>query len=328
MEKIASSFSLIAGGLFAGWLLARILRRRNGGSMPEAADRARVLLQKSVLLGINPVVFLGAVWSLELGDRRLLALPLVGLAALASGLGLGYLGARLQKLPRERAGVYVTCASFTNIGNIGGLVVFLLLGEPGYAIIPFYKLFEEFWNYGVLFPVARSYGTGAAGAAPGKPALLRVLTDPFFLAALGGVGAGIALNLLGLPRPAFYGGLNAVLIPLSSFLFLLTIGMRLRWSHAFSEAPRAIPLLAGKALVVPAVALGVAILLGLGDYEGGLALQVVAVLAAGPVAFLGLVAPSLYRLDQDFASSLWIWSNGALVLTVPLLYLVTRLLGA
>jgi hypothetical protein len=46
-----------------------------------------------------------------------------------------------------------------------------------------------------------------------------------------------------------------------------------------------------------------------------------------PVAFLGLVAAGLFRLDEDFANSLWLASNGALVVTVPLLAIVLPLLG-
>ena len=43
----------------------------------------------------------------------------------------------------------------TNIRNIGGLIVFLLLGEIAYSLVPFYKLLEELWYYGVLLPYAR-----------------------------------------------------------------------------------------------------------------------------------------------------------------------------
>jgi hypothetical protein len=50
--------------------------------------------------------------------------------------------------------VFSLFSSMTNLGSIGSLVAFLILGEQGFALVPFYKLFEEAWVYGRCFPIA------------------------------------------------------------------------------------------------------------------------------------------------------------------------------
>ena len=335
MGKIAYSFTLILVSLALGYLVARVPRR--GEDAERRFETMRIRMQKLVLLGLNPVIFMGAVWSLDLSDSKLLLLPLVGVASLATGLALGLAGVRIFRLKPFQAGVYATTASFTNIGNIGGLVVYILIGEAGFALVPFYKLFEEFWNYGVLFPIARGYSEKAANAQTPSPGpsgditrgssrgakktegFLRVVKDPFFVLALLSISLGISLNLAGFPRPAAYGSVNSVLIPAGSFLFLVTIGMRMTFSGLRAHAPKAALIVAGKTIIVPMTAFALASALGLGSVENGLLLKTVLILAAGPVGFLALVPPTLYKLDRQLANALWLYSNMALIIIVPVL---------
>lgn len=336
MAKFIIPFSIIIVALFGGYLFDSIRKRGEAGTRwhmsDDAAERMRLGMQRFAMLIINPVAFCGAIWTLDLSETRYFLLPIIGIAALAAGLGLGFAGARLLQLKPDQAGPYVTCASFTNIGNIGGLVVFMLLGESGFALIPFYKLIEELWYYAVLFPLARSFGERAASGSPGGSSLagarqnpLRFLRDPFMIMALLAVTLGLGLNIAGIRRPAFYAGLNAIIVPASSFLLLFAIGMRLRFRLERGHRPAALLLTAGKAVVVPIFATVLATILGLGNTAGSLGLKVVLVLSAMPVGFLGLVPPSLYRLDQDFAGSLWLTSNGALAVIVPALALILSL---
>ncbi len=351
MDKAIYSFLLILVPLVAGRLAMALgyLRRldttppgadrsahpgksRSGSRRPDVSrlERLRIAGQKLVLLGFNPIIALGAIWSLDLSDSRLLILPFIGISIMAFGLSLGVLGSRLLKLDPQRAGVYSTCGSFANIGNMGGLVVYMLLGEGAYALVPLYRLFEDFWNYGVLFPIARRYGEKARsgqGEVPqsdegkdrvqhnvapkdGAPmdrenqertkkpeGIRKVLADPFFLASLASLIIGLSLNLAGFHRPAFYRQLNSVLIPAGSVLFLFTIGMRMMIARFGSNAPIALVLAVGKISAVPLFAYFIASALGMG----------------------GLVPPSLYGLDRNLANTVWLVSNASLALTIPVL---------
>lgn len=323
--KFVYSFATIFMGLALGYAFNRLVKK---GTIPVGEERAEVFrsgLQRSVLLFFSPLVFCGAVWSLDLSDARMFSLPLVGLSALVLGSLSGFIGTKLLALPPEQAGVYTTCSSFTNIGAIGGLVLFLLAGEQAFALLPFYKLFEDLWYYGVLFPIARSYGERAHPSASSTPrfgpmaGVLRVLRDPFFLVATSGIALGIGLNLAGIHRPPQYGTVISLLLPASTFILLFTIGMRIRFKVERAHWKAASMLLVSKILLVPSAAIALALLLGLGGMEGGNGLKVVLVLASMPVGFLGMVPPTLYRLDLSFANSLWLLSNAALLVIVPVL---------
>jgi hypothetical protein len=330
MQSFVVSFSIIIISLLAGYAFNTLIKRGMVPLSPEQTARLRLNMQKTALLGIYPVAFLGAIWVADLSERLYFLLPLIGLAALSSGLAYGFAGSRLLRLPPARAGVFTTCSSFTNIGAIGALIVFMLLGEPGFALVPFYKMFEELWNYSILFPIARSYGERANATGNNRsnstPAgISRVLRDPFLIVSLSAVTVGIILNFTGVSRPAFYSGLNAILVPVGTMVLLFAIGMRLRFTIARQDIKAGILLTLGKAVFIPLVASTLAWALGLGQTTDGLGLKLVLVLAAMPVGFVGLVPPTLYKLDQDFAGSLWLVSNTALLAIVPALALILSL---
>ncbi|OHD82032.1 MAG: hypothetical protein A3J97_10180 [Spirochaetes bacterium RIFOXYC1_FULL_54_7] len=91
---------------------------------------------------------------------------------------------------------------------------------------------------------------------------------------------GLILNFSGVQGPSFYTGLNLVLVPMSTFLMLFAIGRRLRFRIGKGHITAALLLTAGKTLIVP---------------------------------------PVLYRLDQDFAGSILMVSNTAILLILPIL---------
>jgi len=314
------SLLTISAALALGALVNIVSRHFASG--PDRLARLRIQIQKACLLGINPVAFIGAVWILPISDHRLLLLPVVGLLVLVSGFLIGGLVMRLRPLPSagERIGFRLSC-SFTNTGNMGGLIVYLLLGELAFSMIPFYKLLEEFWYYGVLFPYARQQAVQGGlikDTGQTRNGLLRVLTDPFFLVIALSILLGLALNVLGFARPDGYARINAWIIPSSSFLLLVAIGSQIRivgipryWKPAALIATIRVTL-------IPLFALSFALLLGLGNGDT-LTIKTIAILATMPMAFISLVPASLYNLDADLISTAWIFTTASLILSVPVL---------
>ena len=81
----------------------------------------------------------------------------------------------------------------------------------------------------------------------------------------------------------------------------------------------------GKSVIVPLVVSAIALALGLGQTPDGLGLKLVLILSSMPVAFVSLVPPTLYKLDQDLAGSLWLISNASLLVVVPVLSLLLQI---
>lgn len=333
MSRIILMIALIPSGIFSGWALKRFLTAP--GRLPHGQSNNRDIvavipgiLQKIALLGINPLAFASSIWALKLNASGAASLPFIGLGTLAAGMLAGKIVSRLLHLSRDRETVFSISSSLTNIGSIGSLVVFYILGEPAFALIPFYKFFEEMWSFGVCFPMAAR--TGSALKSQNFPlqqteaaqSILRILRDPFILAAILSIGVGLGFNASGLPRPDFLRQLNAAIVPLGSFLLLVSIGMKIPERQSRLARPVLLGYLGIRLLVLPAASFILCTLFGITSSPDPTALNVALTLAVMPAAFTSLIPPALYNLDFPFSFSLWVASNLTLAGILPALWLI------
>jgi hypothetical protein len=317
MSKFAYSLSIIAFGLLLGYLIQVAVSRRII-RLPLPIDDLRKLLQRIALLVVNPVAILGAVWVVNVDSIKLAALPFVGVFALLAGGVLALAAAKALNLSARRTGSLFSCGSFTNIGSIGALVCFVVLGEEGFALVPIYKIFEELFYYAVGFPIAKYYsGEGSVDEGTGRR-LKRLLRDPFILTALASILSGGLLNASGMGRPAFYGILNTVFVPLGTVMLLTSIGLAMRFRRVRDYLKESVAIALIKFAFVPILATVMAHLIGLGALDGGLPLKVVLILASMPVAFNALIPPSIYDLDLDLANSCWFFTTALLIVVLPI----------
>lgn len=321
MEKFAFSLGIIFLGLTSGYVF-QVLVEKGTIQLAVGLEGLRKILQKIALLFFNPVAFLGAVWIVKLDDMRIAVLPFIGIAALVLGGVLAFLFARFLNLDRKQTGAYIVSGGFTNIGSMGALLCFMFLGEPAFALVPFYKLFEEFSYYAIGFPMAKSFSSAVAETNTLAKRTKKVFTDVFVLAALGSMAVGFALNISGVRRPDFYQTINAFFIPAAAMLLLSSIGMAMRFSSIgkYFKASSLIVLI--KFGIVPLAAGSLAYLLGLGQVEDGLPLKVVLILSSMPVGFIAMVPPTIYDLDVDLANSNWLVTNGLLIIIIPVLFFI------
>ncbi len=318
---ILFSLGLIATGLLAGYLYRNIYPHGAQKSEYEI-NSLRRRLQEAALLYVNPVAFGGAIWALNLSDVRIIALPFLGAFAITLGGVLAYFAAKALGLNRKQTGVFVTCGSFTNIGSIGSLIVYILYGETAVALMPFYKLFETFLYYGVGFSFAKSMSNAVAEQENLGNRMRQILTDKFVLISVSSMIVGLGLNLLGFRRPGFYPALNSVLIPLGTLLLLSSIGMAMRFNKMRGYLSEAGVIALIKFIAVPGSVYILGSMLGLGSVDGGLPLKVSVVLASMPVAFTAMVPPTIYDLDVDLANAAWFVTTVLLALVVPMLWLI------
>jgi len=323
MYKFIFTFGLIVSGLLIGYGVQALIKREIL-HLPLPVDRLRRFLVKLALLFVNPIAIVGALWTLRMNDGRMVAFPVLGIFAILLG-GLLALGAsKILKLERKKAGSLFACGFFTNTNAIGGLICYIFLGEMGFALVAFYRIFEEFIYYGVGFPIARLYSTDTHEKETWQDKLKRLGTDIFVLVSLISLFTGGLLNLSGLKRPEFYQTINSVLIPLGTLALLISIGLAMRIKTIQDYLRECVAISATKFLIVPVILTLTAFLLGYGKIEEGLPLKVVMILSSMPVAFTALVPPSLYDLDIDLANSCWLFSTSLLVVVLPVLYIATQ----
>ncbi len=267
VAKLLTSFAVILAGLLLGYAV-QVLAARGLIRLPLPVDALRKGLQRSALLLLNPVAVAGATWIVSIRDPALAALPLVGLFAIVTGGVLALGAARLLGLPPRKTGALFCCGSFTNIGSIGALVCYLYLGEAGFALVPIYKIFEEISYYSIGFPIAKHY-SGSVVSEGRWDRLKGLARDPLILVSVSALLLGGALNASGLGRPALYGTVNAVLIPLTTFLLLVSVGLALRFRRVGDYLREAAAVAAVKFAAVPALTGSLALALGFGSIDGG-----------------------------------------------------------
>jgi predicted permease len=154
--------------------------------------------------------------------------------------------------------------------------------------------------------------------------LRRVFSDIFVVAALAAITIGGGLNLAGVERPEIFGTLNAIFIPVGTFILLVSIGMAMRLS-SIGRYVRECAAIAGiKFAILPVTACLAGYFIGLGSMHAGLPLKVVLILSSAPVAFTALIPPSIYDLDLELSNACWLTSTLALFGVLPIVYLLIQ----
>ena len=315
--KLLTSFAVILAGLLLGYAI-QVLAARGVIRLPLPVEALRKGLQRAALLFVNPVAIVGATWIVSIRDAALAALPLVGLFAIVAGGVLALGAARLLRLPPKKTGALFCCGSFTNIGSIGALVCYLYLGEPGFALVPIYKIFEELSYYSIGFPIAKHY-SGSAAAEGRWDRVKGLARDPLILVSVTALALGGSLNASVLERPVIYRAVHAVPTPLAAVLLVVAVGLALRFRRVGDYLRESAAVAAIKFALVPALTCALAVSLGFGRIDGGLPLKVVLILSSMPVAFNALIPPSIYDLDLDLANSCWFVTTALLALVLPTL---------
>lgn len=319
MERLLLTLAIIFVSLGAGYACRRAAE---AGTIPwgcSAMENARRKMQILAVYALIPFSAMLSLWGLPKPDPRLVALPVLGLAAWVLGGALALAAARQLRLDRPQTGSLYCCGTFTNIGAVGGLTSLLFLGENSIALVALYRLCEELYYFSISFPIARWYSPQNTETSLSFRAFR---LDPVLCVILCALGAGFLLNLLEVPRPEFCGPLASGTMIAATTIFLFAIGLSLRLSRLSRHLAPSLAVCAIKFVAVPLVVISLAAAIGFGDMDGGLPLRVVAILAAMPVAMTALVPPTLFHLDVDLANACWIFSTLGLVAVLPLLMLL------
>lgn len=279
----------------------------------------RKTLQKMAFLFFNPIATLGAIWILRFDNFGIIALPFLSILAHVLGGLLAFWFSKRFKLTRKQTGAYIVSGGFSNTGSIGGLLSFAFLGEAGFGLLPFYKLFDDFVTFGVGFPIAKSFSSDVNEIKSLGKRVKYLFTDIFILISVGSKLIGIILNISGIQRPDFFKSINAFFIPTGSILILASIGMAIQFGQSGRYIKEGLLIAIIKFAIIPVTAISIAYQLGFGNIDNGLPLKVVLILSCMPVAFTAMVPPTIYDLDVDIANASWLVTNFLLLLIIPIL---------
>lgn len=316
MGKLIFSIGLVVFGIGIGYSIQLFVKRKN---LNLPMNDIRQILQKVALLVFNPVAILGATWVADIRNIKIAVLPFMGMTAIFSGGVLAFFIAKMLKLTSKQTGSYIVSGGFTNIGSLGALFCFLFLGEKGFALVPFYKLFEEAIYYAIGFPIAKSYSEDISQTQSFLHRLKNAVTDKFVVVAVSSIGIGLSLNFSRMTRPQEYATINSIFIPLAALLLLISIGMAMQFSSVTKYFKPGLIIASIKFAVIPTMIFSLGLTLGLDQINNGLPLKVVLILSSMPVGFIAMVPPTIYKLDIEIANACWLITNAGLLIQIPLL---------
>ena len=311
--QIAYIISILFLPLVIGyWLKSKFI-----GQPDKVSKVIIIFLTKS----ITPFIVMFSFWALDLSNKTIFTLPLLGMIITTLALIPALFFAKVHKFNQKQTGSYIGAAMFSNIGyTLGGFIAFVLYGEAGFGLTVLYCLFFKPYYYTIGFYMAENYSSRKATGV--KDNLKRIFTEGIRLFPLLGLAIGVGLNLLHFKRPLYIGSLNNVLIPVTTFIYMLAIGLTMNFKAIKKFKSPVFSMSLIKFVWSPIVGILLAYLFNYQDIMEGLPLKIAIIESFMPTAIASLVLASLFDLDQDLANSCWIFTTLLFMLFLPLLLLI------
>jgi len=322
---LLKTFLVLVVGIFSGYLFQKLIDK-NHWITPKSKKEISIFLQKLGMLWFVSVTYIGSLWIFETESIiEIISMPFVGAVSTITGGFFAVIIAKYYHYNRIDIGSMFTCGYFTNSVTLGGMVCFFYLGEEGYALVPIFTFLIRLLYYGLGYPIAHMYAEDFVEQKETIKKIIEVIKDPFFYIGVGSVLVGISLNLSSLERPEIYTTINKILIPLTTFILLFSIGLTFKFSRVYKYLKECFLISLVKFIVVPATILLIALLLDYQSISQGLPLKVSLIMSAMPVAFNSVIAANIYDLNVDLVNSCWIFTTFAVLFILPLLIFVINL---
>ena len=322
---LLKTFLVLVVGIFSGYLFQKLIDKNHWITL-KSKKEISIFLQKLGMIWFVSVTYIGSLWIFKIESIiEIISMPFVGAVSTITGGFFAVIIAKYYHYNRIDIGSMFTCGYFANNVTLGGMVCFFYLGEEGYALVPIFTFLIRLLYYGLGYPIAHMYAEDFVEQKETIKKIIEVIKDPFFYIGVGSVLVGISLNLSSLKRPEIYTTINEILIPLTTFILLFSIGLTFKFSRVSKYLKECFLISLVKFIVVPATILLIALLLDYQSISQGLPLKVSLIMSAMPVAFNSVIAANIYNLNVDLVNSCWIFTTFAVLFILPLLIFVINL---
>jgi malate permease and related proteins len=302
------------GALF-GTVLVPVLLIVGGGALIQRFHRLDMqTLSKLQIYLLVPVFLFYYIYTSKLSFGAILGIAgavLLAKACLAVPL---WLVLRRLDVPRETLAVVLLSSAVFNAGNFGIPVAVRAFGEAGASVQAVIVMVSNLSLWGVGYAaMAVMTGKGIKGA------ILAYLKLPMFYLLV----AAFALRgfHVQLPEPVLYGA--KLLADGLVALALLTLGAQLALQARWPRWRVVLPVVAFKLLLLPVLATGVVLWLGLWPWPGA----GIIVAAAGPTAVNAMLLAIEQKGDVELAAECVFWTTLLSALTVTVTLALVRACG-
>ena len=306
--RILYVFTDLIAPLAAGYIAYR------RGHISDAACNAVIRFNIIVMATLLALL---SFWVMPL-SLHLLWLPLFSaLFMLVPGVIAALTFARRHREPLSR-GAYYMSAMLTNIGTIAGLSAFILYDETGFAYVQIVSSFQVGLLVLVCFPLAAMFHEqGTATKHHHRLTIRELFLTPNQVPVLGLI-AGLALNVLGVERPAVFGAAFQSLVHIGAWSALFPVGCLVDFSRARPYIKKTADLIPLRFLLTPLIFFGLCRLL----FDDPVLIGSVLLIAAAPTAINAVLTARLYKLNVDLTvASFLVTTVLYLLIFYPLFFL-------
>ena len=316
-SKFIFPFLLIWVALIGGYIVKR------KGYLTEKLSNPII---KTVILFGQPIIICLAFWVVRIPNIHILTLPLVGLVLSILLYLVGKIFSDFHKHNSKDKGAYLSCCMFSNIGlSLGGFICFLLFGEQGLGLAIFYSIYSSPLFYTVGFYIARFYAK--SGERSWIKNLKSFFNDPLSIVPNVALIVGLILNFSNIARPQFFTLLNNILIPLTTFLYMFSIGLTIKFAKIKKYFNECLSISFLKFIINPIIGLSLAYLFVRINILDTLSLKVIFIESAMPVAISSLILSSLFKLNKDLTNSCWVFTTFITAPWISLIYWIMKAFG-
>lgn len=266
-----------------------------------------------------PLTVLLLFWNFSL-DWSMAWLPLMGLLTPILAGVLGWVVVQRRYTNPLQQGSYIISAMLSNRGTIGGLALYILLGEIGFAYNQLILLFGPINVYLIAFPVAEYYHSKTIKKTKNQPFSLKQLVLNRNNLPIVGIIIGLCLNFSPLERPEAFSAIIGKFINVYAWCALLPIGASIRFNKVRGHIKNIMSLSILKFLILPILTFIVVFFL----LDDPIAQYTLIVTSITPCAINAVVCAKLNHLDVDVAISAFLFTTIIFIFVVfPVVSIIT-----
>lgn len=254
--------------------------------------------------GCQMLITVSSLWIARI-DRSSAAMPLLATSGWLLTAGVAWLLSVRLGHARPQRGAFIATMSQSNNGfTLLGFVALVLFDEAGLAQAVYTQTLNNPYLLLFCFPIARLYSSAAAGKTL-RQIVLANLKDSRVLLPLAIIGAGLALNLSGVPRPQLVGSAVRPLIYLGTAASGIAVGLLFRGAQLKRYWRENLISFSYRSTLYPLYYALLAWLFGLGPLDT----RILILYGLVPSALLANFLAVSFELDTELTSSIFVVST-------------------
>lgn len=268
------------------------------------------------VLALYPLLSILTFWVLPL-NGQFAWLPLLGLLMSAVAGAEAWRRAEKKFSDNLEKGSYIISAILSNILTLGGLCVYIIYGEAGFAYTQLVQLLQSLVLFMFCFPLAQYYRRKSDAGTMKSISLVEIIFHRNQLPVLG-LLIGIGLHYSGISRPNWAGIIVDPLVHVAAWTALMPVGYSIDPGRIRDYWRATLDMAFIKFIVTPAVTCFAAWLV----IDDLVVLRTVAILAATPAAINAVITAKIHDLNIHVAMAAFMLTNLIYILIVyPAMFL-------